>query len=164
MATRDPLSVLFDPAARRLLERAYANRGSWTGVFVAQPTVRQRAYAASLGIFDLRERDRWGEPRWVRAFKRSTYWNLRYYGRSDRIDFSERRAAAGYNSPFAVSLIWDTGQLILRKGWPSRRWAVRVMLEDGGSAARAAVERGRSPEPRWVGTSRQSGLADRDWE
>jgi len=162
-ATRDPLSELFDPAARRLLERAYANRGQWTGVYIALPSVSQRAYAASLGIWDLRYRDRWGEPRWVRAFKRSAYWNLRYYGRSGHVDFSVRRAAAGASSPFAAAMIWETGRLVLKSGWPQRRYAVRVKITDGGRPAVRAVESGGSESPRWVDTPRQSTLADRDW-
>ena len=161
-ATRDPVSVWFDGAARRLLVRAYANRDQWVGVYVAPPSIRQRASAAQLGIWDLGERDRWGEVRWIRAYKRSVYWNLRYYGRSGRIDFSERRAASGYNAPFAASLEWETGRLVRLAGWPTRRRAVRVRLHDGGAAARSAVESSPARDS-WVRSGAQSRVEDRDW-
>jgi hypothetical protein len=163
MLSRDPVSELFDPAARRLLTRAYDARGQWTGVFVAPPTPRQRAWAAAeLGIYDLSERDRWGEVRWVRGLKRSVYWNLRYYGRPTRIDFSEQRAGAGARTPFAAALEWQTGARVLKAGWPSRRWAVRIRIRPGGHAAVRAVEQGPARQ-RWVGSSLQSTQADRDW-
>lgn len=162
--SRDPLSEWFDPAARRLLVRAYANRDGWTGVYVGQPSVRQRAAAARLGFWDLYERDRWGEVRWVRAFKRSVYHNLYYYGRAGHVDFTQRRAGAGYaggsKAPYAASMEWETGQLVQLKGWPSRRWAVRVKLQDGGTPAHNAGARAKD---RWVGTELQSTPADRDW-
>jgi hypothetical protein len=158
VATRDPLSEWFDPAARRLIERAYASRGQWTGVYLAPPTPLQRAHAARLGFYDLAERDRWGEQRWPRAFKRAVYWNLKKHGWHDRPRWDDWRASAWP----AVALEWQTGARVLRPGWPSRRWAVRVRLHDGGSAASRAA-RAKPAAERWVDTGRQSTVGDRDW-
>jgi hypothetical protein len=157
-ATRDPLSEWFDPAARRLLERAYANRGQWTGVYLAPPTPLQRAHAARMGFYDLYERDRWGEQRWVRAFKRSVYYQLKKHGWHDAPRWNEVRAS-GWP---AVSLQWETGRRVLRSGGPSRRWAIRVKVDQGGSAA-ARAARAKPEREQWAGTSRQSTVADRDW-
>lgn len=155
---RDPLSEWFDTPARRLIRRAYANRGQWVGVYLAPPTITQRAYAARLGIYDLYERDRWGEQRWVRAYKRSVYWQLKKHGYSDAFRPGEYRA-----SPWpAVALEWQTGRRVTRANWPGRRWAIRVRLHDGGSAASRAA-RAKPAAERWVGTGRQSTIDDHDW-
>jgi hypothetical protein len=156
VGVRDPLSKWFDSAARRLIRRAYNNRGNWVGVYLAPPTITQRAYAARLGIYNLYERDRWGEQRWVRAYKRSVYYQLKKHGWADAPRWSEVR-----ESPWpAVALEWQTGQRVLRSGWPARRWAIRVRLHDGGSAASRA---GRAKSDSWVGTGRQSTIDDHDW-
>lgn len=157
-ATRDPLSEWFDTPARRLIRRAYARRGQWTGVYLAPPTITQRAYAARLGIYDLYERDRWGEQRWVRAYKRAVYYQLKKHGYADGFRPDQFRA-----SPWpAVALEWQTGRRVLRSGWPSRRWAIRVRLHDGGASARRAALAKPASE-RWVGTGRQSTADDHDW-
>jgi hypothetical protein len=159
MLTRDPLSEWFDPAARRLIRRAYARRGEWVGVYLAPPSTLERAYAARLGVFDLYERDRWGEQRWVRAYKRAVYWNLTKHGFSDSFRPREERS-----SPWpGVSLEWETGKRIARANWPGRRWAIRVRLHDSGAAARAAVDRLPASE-RWADTPQRSTIDDREWE
>ena len=155
-ATRDPLSVWFDPAARRLIRRAYDRRGQWTGVYLAPPTITQRAYAARIGIYDLYERDRWGEQRWVRAYKRSVYYQLKKHGYADGPRWGEERLS-GWP---AVALEWQTGQRVARANWAGRRWAIRVRLHPGGSAASRA---GRGKSDSWVGTGRQSTVDDHDW-
>jgi len=164
MVSRDPLSEWFDAAAIRYLERAYASRGQWTGVYLAPPTVPQRARAAMLGFPDLtRGRDKWGEVRWVRAFKRSVYWNHKRYGYSDSLRPGDPR-----NSPRpATALTWDTGNRVLKRGWPSRRWAIRIAIHQGGSAAARAAAKIPGSR-RWVDaagypTELQSTPADRDY-
>jgi hypothetical protein len=158
MLTRDPLSEWFDPAALRLLDRAYAGKGHWTGVYLAPPSVPQRARAALLGFPDLtRGRDKWGEVRWVRAFKRSVYWNHRMFGWSSGMRPGDYRT-----SPIAATaLTWDTGQRVLRAGWPSRRWAIRIAIYPSADLAKVPGSR------RWVidetPTDLQSTIADRDW-
>jgi hypothetical protein len=158
MSARDPLSVLFDGAARNLITRAYANKGQWTGVFLAPPSIAQRQYAARLGIYDLAARDRWGEPRWVRAYKRAVYYQLKRHGWRDGPRWGEARVSKWP----AVALEWETGKLVYRAGWPSRRRAIRVRLHPGGAAARKATAAKPASE-QWVGTGRQSTPADRDW-
>jgi hypothetical protein len=158
VGTRDPLSEWFDVAARRLIRRAYANRGVWTGVYLAPPTPLQRAHAARLGIYNLYERDRWGEQRWVRAYKRAVYYQLKKHGWADVPRWDETRISAWP----AVALEWQTGQRVIRSNWPARRWAIRVRLHDGGSAA-ATAARAKPAGEQWVGTSRQSGPDDHDW-
>jgi hypothetical protein len=173
---RDPLSVWFDPAARRLLERAYRSKGEWTGVYLAPPSIAQRARAAVEGeAGDLtRERDRWGEVRWVRAFKRATFWQLNHYGSRNGLRGlggepnavgTAKTGGGGWAAP--VRLEWDTGQRVRLAGWPTRRWAIRVRIHGGGAAtSRAGLAR---PErERWIGddgrpTSRQSTIADQPW-
>ena len=133
-ATRDPLSEWFDPAARRLITRAYKRRGQWTGVFLAPPSITQRAYAARLGIYDLYERDRWGEQRWVRAYKRSVYYQLGKHGYADGPRWGEERLS-GWP---AVALEWQTGQRVARANWAgrdTRRSTGRAGHTHGGSAA-----------------------------
>src|SRR3984957_8504373 len=152
-ATRDPLSEWFDPAARRLIERAYANRGQWTGVYLAPPTPLQRAHAARMGFYDLGERDRWGEQRWGRAFKRSVYYQLKKHGWHDGPRWTETRAS-GWPG---VSLQWETGRRGLKSGGPARRWGIRG---EGGAGGAARAKPGAE---KWAGTARQSTPADRDW-
>jgi hypothetical protein len=163
-AQRDPLSEWFDAAAIRFLHRAYANRGEWTGVYLAPPTVAQRArVAAELGYTNLTsDRDKWGEVRWVRAFKRSVYWHLKKFGYSDGLRPGQFRAS---DWP-AVSLEWQTGARVLKKGWPSRRWSIRISIHPTGRAAHEAAKKIPARE-RWivggVPTDRQSTVTDRDW-
>jgi hypothetical protein len=163
--SRDPLSVWFDPAAARLLARAYSNRSQWTGVYLAPPTPLQRAHASRIGIYDLGERDKWGEVRWVRAFKRSVYHNHRMYGYAGDFRPGEQRIS----DQAGTSLEWQTGQRVLKAGWPSRRWAIRVRIHPAGPAALAAAERKVPASKRWTddrgqATELQSTIADRDWE
>jgi len=157
--SRDPLSEWFDPAARRLLTRAYNNRGQWTGVFLSPPTLEQRARAAQLGIWDLYERDRWGEQRWVRAFKRAVYYQLHHHGFSDRPRWDEERT-----SPWpGVALQWETGQRVIRRGWPTRRWAIRVTVHDK-SGAKYRAESRRVYAQYGPGSGKQSTADDHDWD
>ena len=164
-ATRDPLSEWFDAAAIRFLRRAYEHPGEWTGVYLAPPTVAQRARAAAeLGYADLtRGPDRWGEVRWVRAFKRSVFWHMKKFGYSDGLRPGRFRAS---DWP-ALSVQWETGARVIKRGWPARRWAVRIRIHPTGRAAHQAA--GKIPAgQRWVvngvPTGRQSTVADRDWE
>jgi len=156
--TRDPVSEWFDPAAIRLIERAYRNRDGWTGVYLAPPSLAQRARAAQLGIWDLGERDRWGEVRWVRAFKRSCFWHVKNFGDHDGLHVGDYR-----NSPYpAVALEWETGQLVYKRGWASRRRAIRVAIHDRGTSQFRQAAR-EAKHGYWPGTELQSTLADRDW-
>src|SRR5271170_335234 len=76
---RDPLSVRFDGKAVALVRRAYRVKGSWAGDFLPPPGPRARAWLLWQGI-DPYERDRWGELRYIRAYKRSVFWLLQHHG------------------------------------------------------------------------------------
>jgi hypothetical protein len=164
--SRDPLSRWFDPAAVRLLERAYRNPGQWTGTYLSPPSVRARAAAGFLGIWDLAGRDKWGEVRWVRAYKRAVFYQHRLYGYSG--DFRPGQPRASDHA--GTSLEWQTGQRVLKAGWPSRKWAIRVRVHPAGTAATRAAEDKVPASKRWTDpvtgapTELQSTIADRDWE
>lgn len=154
---RDPVSEQFDAAARRLLVRAYANQGDWTGTYLAQPSPLWRAWGLAHGI-DLSARDRWGEIRWVRGFKRSVYWNLAWYGYAGQLGSAPRIGKGD-----GKALVWQTGKLVRKAGWPARRWAIRVRLEPGGRAAEAHARALPQTQRYTEDPDLQSTLADRDW-
>jgi hypothetical protein len=165
---RDPISEWFDSPARRLAERAYAARGDWAGVYLAPPTPGQRARLAELGIDSWLERDRWGEARWVRGLKRSLYHVVNWYGGTRGLLDAPHVGAgtAGWHAP--VRPEWETGARILKPGWPSRRWAIRVRLHPSSVAtSRAGLD--QPFRHRWIDddghpTRRQSTVADHTWE
>jgi hypothetical protein len=159
---RDPVSVWFDDAARQLLERAYRNQGQWTGQYLAPPSARALAVLAVMGVNPM-ARDRWGEVRWVRAYKRACYNQLKKYGTRDRMNYAELRT-----SPWpARSLEWQTGARIIKAGWPQRRWAIRVRIHPTGAAASRAARENIANSQRWVVngrvTDRQSTPANRGY-
>jgi hypothetical protein len=79
---RDPVSVLFDSGARRLLARAYADPGNWAATRLAEPEARHVAHFAGMGINVLgpdnaatvsgRHYD--ARSRWARAMIRSLHY------------------------------------------------------------------------------------------
>lgn len=163
------MSVWFDAAAERFVERAYIARGDWAGVYLAPPTIEQRRHLAALEI-DPMEKDRWGEVRWVRAFKRSCFHLVNHYGGVDGLHPLPNIGAGtrGWHAP--VRPEWDTGARVLKPGWPARRWAIRLAIHAGGPpATRAAQEDDIPMRRRWVDddghpTSRQSTSEDHTWE
>jgi hypothetical protein len=159
MAQRDPVSVWFDAAARQYLERAYQHQGEWSGQYLAPPSPRAVARLALMGINPY-GRDRWGEVRWVRAYKRAVYYQLKHHGTRTGMNYAEDRT-----SPWpARSLEWQTGARILKAGWPSRRWAIRIRIHPTGAAASKAA-RAIPEQERWIVggrvTNLQSTPADR---
>src|SRR5262252_9859320 len=124
MFERDPVSVWFDAAAVRLVTRAYEADGEWASVYVAPPTLAQRARLAGMGIWDPFERDRWGEVRWVRGFKRSVFHLVNHYGGTRELREVPNTGAGtpGWHAPVRVQ--WETGKRVRKPGWPTRRWAV----------------------------------------
>jgi hypothetical protein len=152
MAERDPVSTWFDGAARQFLERAYKAQGEWAGQYLAPPSRRALATLAVMGVNPY-EVDRWGEVRWVRAYKRSVYYQLGLYGTARGMNYGRERVG---DWP-ARSLEWQTGQRVLRSGWPSRRWALRVRLHPTGRAASEAAR--KIPQARrWVVNGRPTEL------
>lgn len=155
--SRDPISVLFDTPARRLLERAYAApRGTWVSTRLADPGIRARTYAVSLGI-DLdgpdnpsatggRSPKTNARSRWGRAFIRALHYQHKWY--------SPYRASMGWQRRRAPreagALEWQVGRHIPASpqfdpanpragGFPAGR-AVRVRMRPGGKAKLRAVQ------------------------
>lgn len=161
-ARRDPVSEWFDAAARQLLERAYKNQGEWTGQYLAPPSPRALARLAAMGTNPY-SRDIWGEVRWVRAYKRAVYYQLKKHGH-----LAGMRYDAARTSPWpARSLEWQTGARIRKSGWPSRRWALRVRIHPTGAAASRAAREKVPESQRWIingrVTRRQSTPANRGY-
>lgn len=161
-AQRDPVSTWFDAAAVRLLRRAYERPGEWVGVYLAPPSQAQAGRLRALHPdYQPMARDRWGEYRWVRAYKRSVFWNLKKFGYHDELRPGDYRLS---DWP-AKSLEWETGKRVIKQGWPQRRWAIRIRLHPTGYAASKAAREKVPVRKRWivngVPTERQSTPADR---
>jgi len=184
-SVRDPVSVSFDAAARRLLARAYASPGQWVSVWLPDPTVRQRTAMAAAGVTsDLTGPDRPtasggrsggldARTRWARGFVRALYYQHRWYSPARGEGWrSQRRTAprsagglrieVGRHVP--ASPQWDPARPA--GGFPPRR-RVRVQLARGGQAKDRAVARlsdrdriyGRDGRP----ARRWADPALRDW-
>lgn len=134
---RDPASVLWDTAAAALLQRARRARGGWQGTRIADPSDRQRAALAALGInVDARDnpsaiggRARGGQgidakTRWARAFVRAVQYQ------NDR-----RHGGPGLALEVQVGRHKVAGVRV-----PAGR-AVRLRVRRGGQVAQRAVER-----------------------
>jgi hypothetical protein len=164
---RDPLSVRFDGKAVRLVSRAYRVKGSWAGDFLPPPGPRARAWMAWHGI-DPYERDRWGELRYIRAFKRSVFWHLNTYGGvvSLREEKNTGAGSGGWHAP--VRGEWQTG-VRARQGEHVGEWAVRFRIHPGGSkTSRIGKETAIRLGENWIDadgkpTFRQSTPEDRDY-
>jgi hypothetical protein len=168
--TRDPLAVRFDLPARRLITAAYDGLGDWAGWVLPPPGPNARAWMRSQGIAPY-ERDRWGELRYVRAFKRSVYWQVKWYGGLYGLRGDRNTASGGAGSHWGapVRVAWQTGrQLEPAPGQALGAWAVRIKIVPPGGATEAI---GRASRERWIDdaghpTFRQSNPAygDRPWE
>lgn len=166
---RDPVSVLFDGPARRLLDRAYANRGEWVQTRLADPGLRARTFAVEKGI-DLDGPDRPSvsggarldaKTRWARGFVRALMYQHRWYSVPGGGGWRATKATAPRGN-----LLVEVGRRVAASpqfdphdpgagGFPAGR-IVRVQY-----ATAAAIRRysnGRKPEP----LSSQPVL--RDWE
>jgi hypothetical protein len=160
---RDPLSVVLDSRAVRLVQRAYAVRGAWAGEYLPPPGPRARAWMAAYGI-DPYETDRWGELRFIRGYKRSVFWWLNNYGGTTglRGQLNSGAGHGGWHSP--VRGEWQTG---IRNA--EGLWAVRFRIHAGGSAtSRIGRERSQRLGDNWIDadghpTFRQSLPEDRDY-
>ena len=156
---RDPVSVLFDTGARRLLERAYANRGHWQGTRIASPP--PELAGRLLAVYGIA----WDGPdnaptasgrrqnarsRWGRGFVRCCYYlNKREFG----------------NGPLEV----EVGRALPVRGVIPAGRAVRVKVRGGGKAAAKRMAQRKPLSARiWAddeGTpgARWSDPAGRDW-
>lgn len=156
MLEPDPVSVLWEAAAVRLLERAYAARGEWVATRISDPTPVQVARMAARGINVLgpdrpstaaRRGGLNARTRWGRGFVRAIYRvNKQYRGR-----------------PLEV----EVGRALPVRGVVPAGRAVRVRVRRGGQAAMRAVERKPDAQRIWAdeGTpaGRWSNPRLRDW-
>lgn len=168
--TRDPLSVRFDSQARKLVERAYAaGMGTWAGAYVPPPGPRARLWMASEGI-DPYERDRWGEIRYLRAYKRAAFHLVNYHGGVKGLREEKNLGAGTHGWHAPVRGEWQTG---LRNA--EGLWAVRMRLWPAGEGdgksetSRRGRRLGTVLGNRWIDddgrpTFRQSTIDDHDWE
>jgi len=150
---RDPVSISFDRAAAKLLSRAYATPGSWVSTWVQYPPPRWISWAAWRGI-NLAGKDRWGEVRWVRGFKRSVYYLHKwYFYETTGLQMGMRR-----NTPNRSKAIqWQSGRMG-RLGY-----AVRIRVVQGGSQAERAVTRKPVTRRYTEDDEYRSSAADHDW-
>lgn len=156
----DPASLLWDTAAAELLRRAYAARGQWVGIPVADPSDRLRLRLLALGIDPLgpdapsaiggRRSGLNARDRWRRAFVRALY----------RANDGRR---GGPGRPIQV----EVGVKLPRRGVIPPRRPVRVRVRPGGKAAMRAVDRKPDRQRIWVGDGgtghRFSDPSLRDW-
>ena len=137
VAKRDPVSVAFDPAASRLLERAYARRGEWISVRLTDPTIRQRTRFLAEGIDvggpdpvpggGVNARTRWG-----RGMVRSLYYLQKHGGKSGALEIEVGRHIPA--SPQFDPAHPEAG------GFPPSR-QLRLRIRRGGQVALRAVQR-----------------------
>ena len=171
---RDPLSVRFDLPARRLIARAYEDKGTgrWTVGFLPPPGPKARAWAAREGI-NLYERDRWGELRFIRSFKRSVFWNVKWYGGVTGLRGSRNTASGGKESHWGapVRVQWETGIIVRDEDSPHfGKWAVKMRLHPSGyTTSKFGHAQAMRLKVNWINPDgrpnfRQSLPDDRDWE
>ena len=165
--TRDPVSVLFDGPARRMLDRAYARDGTWVGGRIPDPTPAHRSYLSGLGI-NPDTRDDVGvtlnaRTRWARGFVRALEYQHRWYsGAPDGGGWRDRKRARPRQD---LGLRIDVGRALgggrqagtlLRPGR-----AVRIQVRSG---AKRWVRDNRTSRQRWdLSESARSDASRRDW-
>lgn len=159
---RDPLSELFDDAARQLLSRAYANPGRWTGTRLADPGMRHIRYANAHGLYPLaRDPQPGGEAktRWARGFVRALYYQHKHYSPTASGRGWSRRTAPRASG----GLVVEVGRVVPAVGVIPRGRAVRVKLVPGGRAKERAVAR-MDGERMWAEQGpRWADPGGRDW-
>lgn len=168
--SRDPVSELLDDGARQLLERVYAApRGQWVSTRLADPGLRLRAWADSIGI-DLmgpdnaptisgRRQD--AHTRYGRAFARAVFYNHKWYG--GPAGLRRRRRMVPYDRPLEI----DWGRRMRELGIIPAGRAVRVRVRPGGKTARAAVTRRPDADRIYADNGEHAGRSsvaeERDW-
>jgi hypothetical protein len=161
---RDPVSVLWDTAAKALLARAQAAGGGWQGTRAADPSGRQRAMCLAIGINPnaadspsaaagkaRRGHGLNAKTRWVRGLARAI-WHAN----------DSRHGGPGLPLRLEVGR-WKPAGVTVPPGY-----AVRLRVHRGGSgAAVRAAEAKPDSERIWTGDGqpgpRWSDPARRDW-
>lgn len=137
---RDPVSEQFDAAAARLIRRADAQPGKWTGTYLAPPSPAWLAWGRRHSI-NLLGPDTAGRgqarTRWCRAFIRSVYYLHRWhYWEGRGLDLSQRRDTPNHSCP----VTFEVGGVRLGQGGRIMGRHVRIKMHRGGpEAARDAV-------------------------
>lgn len=169
---RDPVSVLFDTGARRLLERAYNSRGEWVGTRVADPPPGTVAHFARLGI-DVRGPDNPSSPRakinahtrWCRGFLRALYYQHKWYSNLGRE--GGWRGSKRLRPRTSGALEVEFGRRVPATGVIPAGRAVRVRIRRGGQVAKRAVQRMSDDNRIWTDEGEPGGLMSdpsrRDW-
>lgn len=137
---RDPVSELFDAAARRLLERAYSSPGRTAVTRLANPTEAQRQQILAAYGIDVTAPDDAGQgqarTRWGRAFLRAvTYQHRWYFTRGDHL--RQQRRLTESPRPVKVTI----GRALPVRGVIPAGRLVTVEIFAGGKAKAAAVSR-----------------------
>lgn len=170
-APRDPVSLLMDAPARRLLARAYKARGGWVGTRLADPSPRHLAYLEGLGIHPY-GKDRPSavaghgldaRTRWARGFVRAVYYQHKWWSDGRGGFRRSKRTEPRHTGAIEVEI----GRHLPAAGVIPAGRAVRIRIRRGGSVARRAVQ--RMPESERIFTddgrlaARWSDRALRDW-
>jgi len=163
----DPVSVEFENAAGRLLARAYAKRGEWVSVRLADPTIRQATMWANRGIVVTGPDTVPGgaaKTRWARALIRALYRQHKQGGSGSlRVEVGRKIPASPQFDPRNPGA----------GGFPPSR-QFRLQIARGGSVALRAVRRLPDSQRIYLPASgteggkyemgpRWSNPADRDW-
>lgn len=157
---RDPVSVLFDSGARRLLERAYARPSQWAGTRIAAPDPRHAVWLAAQGI-NVYGTDELGRDRWAAGFVRALYYQHTWHRAGGR--WGGRRMVPND----ARAIRYELGRRLPALGIIPAGRAIRIMSVPGGPAARRAVA--KLPDSRrYILAGGQPGPLqadgqDRDW-
>jgi len=143
---RDPVSVLFDAGARRLLDRAYAKPGTWVGTRLADPGPRHAAYLVALGINPAGPDDASVEggqglnakSRWARGFVRAIYYQHKWWSSGGGPGWRESKRSVARH---AGALQIEVGRRVPVLGVIPAGRAVRIRIRAGGQAATKAVKK-----------------------
>ena len=167
---RDPVSVAFDAAARKLLDKAYAAPGEWAVVWLPDPSIRQRTRWAGTVRGDLTGPDPLpagggidAKSRWARGFIRALYYQHRNYSGTGPGSWRAERRRSPRGAPLRV----EVGRHVAASpqfdpqhpehgGFPPRR-RVRAQLAKGGKKQDAAVVRLAAKDRIWVGDKELGG-------
>jgi hypothetical protein len=171
---RDPVSVLFDRGARRLLERAYANPGTWAGTRLADPTPRDRLRLYGMGVTDPMGPDNASthggrglnaRTRWMRGFVRALYYQHKWFSVQGGQSWRPGRRTVARS---AGALEIEIGRIMPVRGVIPRGRAIRVRIRPGGQARLRAVQRLPDRDRIWTDQGEQaarfSDPALRDWQ
>lgn len=164
--SRDPVSEIFDAAARRLVERAYQRRGQWVQTRLGPPAPRWLAYFASLGINVLGRDEMPGgaaRTRWARGFVRACFYQRKWYAARGGGFRDDKRMVPYSDGALEV----EVGRWLPASGAIPAGRVIRAMIGPGGQAALKAAQRkpdsARIYDSQGRPAGRWSDPAMRDW-